>query len=308
MTDYTLQDPAGTSAEPAMPSPRDWHVFIDRLLLAFGSLALAFSLLFFIAYNWNGFGRLAHFALVEAALVVTVGLYWWLAGRHGALHTAPRLMLLLASLLLGVLLALYGQTYQTGADSWQLFATWAGLMLPWTLLGRSNVLWLAWFALFNLTLVLYFQAFDGVFWVLADAEYGLLWVLFEFNLGALVLWEGLRGELRWLTGRWGPRILAVAAGGSITALALLNLESLLLLLIWSGWLGLTFGVYYWCIRDLFMLTGCCLAAIMVIIANIARLVLSDGDPSALVLLAVATIGLGAVSGRMLRRIHRQWQS
>ena len=35
------------------------------------------------------------------------------------------------------LLAFVGQTYQTGADAWQLFATWAALALVWAL-GRRR--------------------------------------------------------------------------------------------------------------------------------------------------------------------------
>jgi uncharacterized membrane protein len=35
-----------------------------------------------------------------------------------------------ASVLVGVFLAIFGQVYQTGADSWLLFAARAGLILP----------------------------------------------------------------------------------------------------------------------------------------------------------------------------------
>ncbi len=51
--------------------------------------------------------------------------------RLGPECTPGKAALLLATLLLGVFLALFGQTYQTGADPWQLFANWALLILPW---------------------------------------------------------------------------------------------------------------------------------------------------------------------------------
>jgi uncharacterized membrane protein len=48
---------------------------------------------------------------------------------------------LLALLGIGGLFAFFGQTYQTGADAWQLFALWAALALPLCLGARSDVLW-----------------------------------------------------------------------------------------------------------------------------------------------------------------------
>ena len=47
-------------------------------------------------------------------------------------------------LICGGLCASIGQTYQTGADPWQLFALWAALTLPLCLGLRHDVLWTAW--------------------------------------------------------------------------------------------------------------------------------------------------------------------
>jgi hypothetical protein len=51
---------------------------------------------------------------------------------------------LLALLAIGGLFAYFGQTYQTGADPWQLFAVWAALALPLCIAARSDVLWAPW--------------------------------------------------------------------------------------------------------------------------------------------------------------------
>src|SRR5690606_1175246 len=58
------------------PSGTAWRFFLDRLLLWLGILALAFSVLFFVAYNWTDLGRLFRFGLVESALVVALTAYW----------------------------------------------------------------------------------------------------------------------------------------------------------------------------------------------------------------------------------------
>ncbi len=88
------------------------------------------------------------FAKRARSLLVTVGRLQ--AGLALALVAAlawPRgraAATLLATLLLGALLALMGQTYQTGADPWQLFAFWALLALPWMLAARRDLLWTFW--------------------------------------------------------------------------------------------------------------------------------------------------------------------
>ena len=53
----------------------------------------------------------------------------------------------------GAVLALVGQTYQTGADVWELFAAWAALMLPFAWLSRSTASWVLWLGVANLALM-----------------------------------------------------------------------------------------------------------------------------------------------------------
>ncbi|WP_413700740.1 DUF2157 domain-containing protein [Psychromonas sp. KJ10-10] len=108
------------------PNQKNWFQFIDRLLLSLGALALGFSVLFFFAYNWNEFGRVAKFALLETLLVSTIIFYYW--GAKGLL--SKQICLLVASLLVGIIMAFFGQTYQTGADPWTLFLYWAILITP----------------------------------------------------------------------------------------------------------------------------------------------------------------------------------
>ena len=84
------------------------------------------------------------------------GLAYWRLGPERATGKAA---LLVAAILLGVLLALFGQTYQTGADTWELFATWAALITPWVIVGRFAGLWMLWLALLNVAIVLYFWFF-----------------------------------------------------------------------------------------------------------------------------------------------------
>jgi uncharacterized membrane protein len=109
----------------------------QRLPLGIAVLAAALGgmgLIFWIAANWDTLGRTGRFALLQGCVaVMCAGALWRPALR------AP--LGLLALLAIGGLFALFGQTYQTGADPWQLFAVWAALALPLCLGARSDVLW-----------------------------------------------------------------------------------------------------------------------------------------------------------------------
>jgi uncharacterized membrane protein len=139
------------------PSKRTWLMFFDKALLIIGAVALVLSLVFFIAYNWQNIGKMGKFALVEGALVITIALYVALSFRQlrQRFQLIRQLLLLIASIITGSLLALFGQVYQTGADTWQLFFGWALLITPWVLIARFPTLWLLWLGLINACLLLY---------------------------------------------------------------------------------------------------------------------------------------------------------
>ena len=136
------------------PSKRTWLDFFDKALLIIGAVALVLSLVFFIAYNWQNLGKIGKFALVEGALAITIALYVSLTFRR-QFQLIRQLLLLIASIITGSLLALFGQIYQTGADTWQLFFAWAILITPWVVIARFPALWLLWLGLINAFLLLY---------------------------------------------------------------------------------------------------------------------------------------------------------
>ena len=96
--------------------------------LARGTAMLAAALMglgviFWVAANWDTLSHLGRFGLLEAVLVA--------AALGAVLRPAWRAPLaLLVFLVTGGLRAGIGQTYQAGADPWQLFAVWAALGLP----------------------------------------------------------------------------------------------------------------------------------------------------------------------------------
>lgn len=169
------------------PSKRTWLQFFDKALLIIGAVALVLSLVLFIAYNWLYMGKLAKFALVEGALVITIALYVALSFRR-RFAFVRQLSLLIASIITGSLLALFGQVYQTGADTWQLFFGWAVLITPWVIIARFPALWLLWLGLINSVTLFYIDTslFFGIGYYYQD--FWQFTVITVINVIAFYLW------------------------------------------------------------------------------------------------------------------------
>lgn len=295
-----------TKVAPDGPS---WRIFIDHLLLLLGGLALAFAAMFFIAYNWNDLGRFAKFGMMEGLIVLTILAYWKLDKDK----VPAKVSLLMASIFLGVLLALYGQTYQTGADPWQLFFNWALLMLPWAVIGRFSAIWILWIVLINVSIVLYYMAFRNVLWMMFDSEIDMLWQVFLFNTIVLVAWELLENKWVWLAERWATRLLAVVSGTAVTSLVLYAIfdhrqGDAVSTIIWMLWLTGLYIVYRLKKPDLFMLAGGCLSGIVVVISFLGRQMLDRFEAGGFLFLALLIIGLGTGAAIWLRNVHREWTS
>ena len=197
-----LEAVAGLDSEPkalATWLPRGVAV----LAAALGGLGVVF----WIAANWQTFGRFGRFALLEAFVVaMCIGALWKPVAR------AP--LGLVALLAIGALFAYFGQTYQTGADPWQLFAVWALLALPLCIAARSDVLWAPWALVVMTGVSLWVQAHTGHRWRVQPDD---LAVHLAGWGAALALVAFLSAPLRNVTGAgaWGQRVaiavLAIAA-------------------------------------------------------------------------------------------------
>ena len=117
------------------PVPAAWRRFVSRATLALGSVLVLAGIVYFVAYNWHALPKLLKFAVLEASLAGAA-----LVALRVKRHFPRQLALTFAAGLLGPLLATYGQVYQTGADSWILFATWTLLALPFAVAAPSPAL------------------------------------------------------------------------------------------------------------------------------------------------------------------------
>lgn len=287
------------------PPPARWRHFLDRLLLWLGALAIACALLFFIAYNWTAMGRLGRFALVEMALLAALGCHFLTRGP------IAQASLFVSALIVGGLLALFGQTYQTGADPWQLFFTWSLMILPWALLARLPALWMLVIGLWNLAAILYHQTFGGL--LLTD-YWGLYWGLFSLNAVSLLTWELAGRRFSWLHTSWHARLLATAMGVAITGVAILAIgeaDSLLAsvsLLAYVVFLGGLYWVYRHLKPDLFMIAGGCLSLLVVIDFAVLRELSISSGADGFLLLFLITIGYTTAAVHWLLKLNRGLQN
>ena len=298
------------TATGVYPGKQSWRCFVERLLLWLATLALAMSVLFFVAYNWNELGRFAQFAGVQFLLVAAISGFCLFGKRV----LVGQVALMSASIFLGVLLALYGQTYQTGADPWQLFCTWALLLMPWAVIGRLPALWVLWLALINLSVLLYYDVSTGLmaqlFW--GRNSFGPYALIAAVNVSALIIWEIAAIRLPWLSVRWAPRLIALASGYAITMPALLVALTAddygYELVAWAAWLGLIYWVYRHWVPDLFMLAGGCLSLVIVVVCLLAPAFLDAIDGAGFLLLMVIVIALGAGLTTWLKSVYKEQQS
>lgn len=310
------------------PAAGDWGRFWFRLLTLCGSLLLASGVIFFIAWNWNGLHHFAKFGILEGVIAAGVLIAVW----RGVDSMAGAAALTAAGLCMGPLLAVFGQTYMSGAHSWELFRAWACMLLPFALLGRQAGLWfLVWLT-------------AGV-WGLGFAQHmsqsdGFAYGLPEFilmQMAAVALWEAaLRRtdnapDREWLKALWLPRLMVFFVTALLTALTVILItedwaypydtwgddwgEALFLPFRPTVLAAYALGqaaLYFWYRRkrrDLFMLACGVFSACAVAVTVIARAEpFAHADVAQLLFWGLTIAGLTALCGKLLLYWQRAMDS
>lgn len=315
------------------PSKRTWLNFFDKALLIIGAVALVLSLVFFIAYNWQNLGKIGKFALVEGALTITIALYVALSFRR-QFQLIRQLLLLIASIITGSLLALFGQIYQTGADTWQLFFAWAILITPWVVIARFPALWLLWLGLINACLVLYLDVANLQFINYSLQNISQVAILALFNFIAFYSWLiGFDNKAPVSTSHlfhrisakkptaqmnssqtksslhWSTYVVGLLSTFFITYLAIITVfddgniwATFIAIALWLGWCGFMLWQFYQHRIDLLMLTYLSFSIITVVMFWVGKWLLDDFEGGGFLLLALLLIGMSSSAVMWLRKI------
>lgn len=249
------------------------------------------GVLFWIAANWASLPAWGRFALLEGALACMLLGAWQRPGARVALS-------LLGLLICGGLLACIGQTYQTGADPWQLFALWAALTLPLCLSLRHDVLWTTWTIVALTAALLLSQVRSAGWWDSGNSP--LL-----SSLGSWMPALALAFAYRYVpkrytgTGLWPMRLCMIYATIGLAWTALLSMFAddsqgvYPLALLTIACLAYAFSLTN--MFDVFVFSALGLSANVIVVSGLAKLLLGPGSND----LSGAMVFIGGTAAAML---------
>lgn len=291
---------AGLDVQPA---GLERSVPLGAALLA--ALLGGLGIIFWVAANWNLISRSGRFALLEGIVAVMCAGAIWLPRARLPLS-------LLAALAIGALFAYFGQTYQTGADPWQLFALWAALALPLSFGVRRDALWSLWAVVAMTAIVLWTHAHTGHSWRVDPQD---TWVHLAGWTAALLIAVALSPAFARRTGAglWSMRL-------ALTQLAMLVTMAAVYALFQSGtpspsyWLGMLLlagaGAAFStrALHDTFALSVFGLGLNVTLVGGLARMLFEGNDsssvPELLLLGIVAAVLLAATVHYILLQSRR----
>ena len=130
-----------------------WHKFLRLFFISLGVGFTTAGIIFFFAYNWADLHKFIKIGLIEGLIIISplVILFSKISlDIKNILFTGT-------SILVGVLFAVFGQIYQTGANAYDFFLGWTMFITIWVFVSNYAPLWLVFITLINTTLILYSQ-------------------------------------------------------------------------------------------------------------------------------------------------------
>ena len=153
-----------------------WKKFLRLFFITLGIGFSVSGVVFFFAYNWADLHKFVKIALVEGLIISTTAV----ALLPKINSNVRNIVLTGSAVLVGVLFALFGQIYQTGANAYDFFLAWTLFITIWVVVANYTPLWFLYLILINTTLVLYSQQ------VAQDWSEVLVFTLL-FSINAIVL-------------------------------------------------------------------------------------------------------------------------
>ena len=299
----------------ARPSAEEWRVALRRFARTAGVLSIGFGAVFFIAANWSLLSAGGRLWLLQGLFALSIATALW----QPPPHPVGRAALLLAFLGTGALFALFGQTFQTGADLYELFALWTLLGLPFVFAARWAPVTAAWLLVGNTALALFCGVVPGqhpLWLLLGFGERGwalrlLVAMLPNLLLWALAEWRAPQDpRIGELLPRWLRRLLLVAGLGYGTLAAFVAIvDGRELGAVVAGHLLGAAVVAAFCFRARREALGPVALAASGVLLGLAVLIrlMPDGGELALLLLPLWVLVASALAGVLLLPMVRRWE-
>lgn len=281
--------------------PRSVDSVVAQAMAVLAAVLAGLALIFWVAANWDALGRAGSFALLQGVVVLAVaGAYAWPRARVGCA--------LVAFAGTGALLAYFGQTYQTGADPWQLFAWWTVLGLPLCLGVRRDALWAPWAVVAGCAILLWMRAQTGSWWGSRDDH---LYFLAGWSASAAVIallsplaraWTG--------AGPWALRISALCTVMLILPAGVFAVFEYVLLA-WLAFAVLAAMAAVFAgsrLFDVFILSAVGLALNVILDCALAKLLLGGRsfETGALFIIGLAAAGLLSVTVAAINKLSAHY--
>lgn len=287
-----------------------WWLWANRILLYIGSALLLAGVIFFFAYNWARMSSVAKLCMIETGLwACAVG-----ALKRGLDQMSGKVLMLAACVLVGVLLAVFGQVYQTGADAYENYVLWALLIFPWVAITRFGALWMVWLIVTNVAAIF--------FWLQVEVQddfnfrFGILPLLGLWNTAALAAQQfAVHKRWDWFDQNWIGDSVWLAAVTYFTIPMLLfivafgEIDDIGLLLGCGGWVvALVTGQYYFrFVRYNFPAIGVNVLSACIVLLTLIGKVLFEISEEALtfLLFGVIVLTVSTASAFYMRSLSRR---
>ncbi len=183
-------------------SLHSWKMFLRLFFITLGVGFTTSGIIFFFAYNWVDLHKFVKIGLIEGLIVITT-----LVVLFSKFNPVVKHVLLTGSaVLVGALIAVFGQIYQTGANAYDFFLLWTVFVTLWVVVSDFAPLWLIWIILINTTLFLYAQQV-AFHW----SEVVVFTVHFMLNTLLLILFIGLSKRTSINIPNWFTNTIALGA-------------------------------------------------------------------------------------------------
>lgn len=128
-----------------------WKGFLKLLFLALGVGFTTAGIIFFFAYNWAELHKFVKIGIMEGLVVITTLIIVLTSLKP----MVKNILLTGTTFLVGGMIAVFGQIYQTGANAYDFFLGWTLFVTLWVVVTEFAPLWLTYLVLLNTTILLY---------------------------------------------------------------------------------------------------------------------------------------------------------
>ena len=275
---------------------QDVYQFFQLGFQWLASIFIGVSFIFFVAANWDELGTLGKFFIIQIPVVLSALAYLYFKNQ-----SIKKSALTIAFLTIGAAFALFGQTYQTGADTWQLFFNWALIAAPFVFISRTTVLYVLWGLVINIAYIEYARL-----WL--DDELALF-VNILLNIVLLISWEIISNKCTWVKNHWPTNILSAYLLSLCTyafAVGLWNQQGIafISLVLSHGVVAACF--YFFRYKNFNFLVLVYLGIVLITCANflLFRIFENHWNSFFFLLSFLLTISMGFGLAKQLRRIHK----